>query len=302
FGSRTSEKIYINLKTQNACILNLNATHEVGCRSSRGGNVGVIHYIESQDDYEWVLMEGPHAPYVAVMKSVDFNLSSLERLHNSPRVTGILIIRPTNMSDDSSYPQLGYSSVDTCPNDRYGMYSKSSYGRCRKALWNRSGTSARFHDLNMPVFELSEQEDVDAVLHKCFYAFNAKSTSYPACAAELVTRMDAAVDAVTCIRRSHRTQIGLMEPQTFCDPLGDSNVVATMKAVPANETRYHRSVVMAVTRLDATSIFQNTENAADTAVTGIVTLLATAEALWKARDVIKNNSMAKDIMFVFFQG
>ncbi|BFZ25480.1 hypothetical protein BsWGS_28519 [Bradybaena similaris] len=301
-GMRTRDKIYINLKTQNACILNLNATHEIGCRSSMSGNVGVVYYIQTYNDYDWVLAVGPHAPYVAVLNSVDFNLSSLERLEHSNRVNGILIITLMNQSSESSYPPLGYSSVNTCPNDMYGMYGKTQFAHCKMALWNRSGTSARLRTIDLPVVEVSDPEDVDAVLNKCFFAFNNNLKVYPACAAELKTKMDAAVDSVTCIRRSRQYHFSLSQTKVFCDPLADKNVVATMKPVPANDTRIQGSVVMVVTRLDAASIFQHTRYAADTAVSGIVTLLAAAEALWKVRDIIRDNQTAKDIMFVFFQG
>lgn len=46
----------------------------------------------------------------------------------------------------------------------------------------------------------------------------------------------------------------------------------------------------------------NEYRAADTVVAGFVTLLASAEALWKVKDVIQKDDDAKDIMFAFFQG
>lgn len=63
-----------------------------------------------------------------------------------------------------------------------------------------------------------------------------------------------------------------------------------------------KTIVFNIAQLDSTSLFQNEYRAADTTVAGIVTLLATAEALWKVRTVIQENTTAKDIMFTFFQG
>ncbi|GFR81888.1 nicastrin [Elysia marginata] len=69
---RTKTKIYIDLKTKSACFRHLNATHQLGCASSQKGNVGVVYFIQSPTDFDWVLTDGPHAPYMVVVDSVDF--------------------------------------------------------------------------------------------------------------------------------------------------------------------------------------------------------------------------------------
>jgi hypothetical protein len=51
------------------------------------------------------------------------------------------------------------------------------------------------------------------------------SRSYPLCAVELKDAMSGAKDSKTCYRR---TQVPTnLNPDTYCDPLGDDNVVAT---------------------------------------------------------------------------
>jgi hypothetical protein len=55
------------------------------------------------------------------------------------------------------------------------------------------------------------------------------SRSYPLCAVELKDAMSGAKDSKTCYRR---TQVPTnLNPDTYCDPLGDDNVVATIKGV-----------------------------------------------------------------------
>lgn len=49
-------------------------------------------------------------------------------------------------------------------------------------------------------------------------------------------------------------------------------------------------------------MFENIYPSADNHVTGIVGLLAAAEALSKYKDDIINNNDTKDILFAFFQG
>ena len=40
-----------------------------------------------------------------------------------------------------------------------------------------------------------------------------------------------------------------LNPVTHCDPLGDKNVVATLKAVPSNVTRPEKSVIIVATKV-----------------------------------------------------
>ncbi|XP_059179733.1 nicastrin-like isoform X2 [Physella acuta] len=305
WSKRTNKKIYINLKTQSACFRNLNATHQVGCTSNWRGNVGTIHYIQSKEDFAWILSKGQHAPYVALLNSVDFTGENIKRLYTSGRVNGIMVINTRNDSQ-AIYPAEGFSSVDKCPNDRYGLYSDNpDYQGCKKVEWNKAGTSLHFSDIGLPVFALSDPSDVDAVLNQCFYRFNQpinETIGYPVCAAEMKSSMEAAVDSVTCLRRSDRVVLSLSEMQVFCDQLGDKNVVVNMKPVAHPEPRQPDSVIMVAAKLDSASLFQFEYYAADTTVVGIVAMLSTIEALWKMKHDIENNTNAKDIMFTFFQG
>lgn len=39
-----------------------------------GGNVGVIHNIETDEDLTWIVDYGPNAPYIVIMSSLIFNM------------------------------------------------------------------------------------------------------------------------------------------------------------------------------------------------------------------------------------
>ena len=54
--------------------------------------------------------------------------------------------------------------------------------------------------------------------------------------------------------------------------------------------------------MDSLSMFYNEYPSSDSTVAGIVTLLATAKALWKLQETIDQKNDSKDIMFAFFQG
>lgn len=308
---RTKTKIYADLKTQSACFRHLNATHQLGCGSSQSGNVGVVYYIQHPEDFDWVLKDGPHAPYVVVIDSLNFTGENVNLMRkHTDRVTGILVIDPSEKNSTawfSRVPPDGFSVSDTCPNDMSGMYrNNKELGGCKKMKWNTAGTGLMREDIGIPVFALTDPTDVDKVLNKCFSKFNkrAKDKSargYPLCAAEVKTAMLAAVDTETCLRRSGRV-FSLVGTAIFCDPLGNRNVHVTMMDMPQRETRPIDSVIVVGARMDSTSLFNTEYRAADTAVAGLVSLLATMEALFKTKDTIRKTKNAKDIMFTLFQG
>lgn len=42
------------------------------CAAPQGGNVGVVHYMQTEEDWDWVINSGTHTPYAAVLDSVNF--------------------------------------------------------------------------------------------------------------------------------------------------------------------------------------------------------------------------------------
>ena len=88
---------------------------------------------------------------------------------------------------------------------------------------------------------------------QCFFKFNSReknetSRTYPLCAAELSVKMHAAVDTVTCLRRSEHG-FSLQGTTVICDPLGDQNNHVTLMDTPQNETRADNSVIVVGARV-----------------------------------------------------
>ena len=54
--------------------------------------------------------------------------------------------------------------------------------------------------------------------------------------------------------------------------------------------------------MDSFSMFEDQYPSADNHVSGIVALLAVAEAFGKVKDKIRDSNTTKDVMFTFFQG
>lgn len=298
---RIKEKIYIDLVTQNGCFRLLNGTHQIGCSSSQGGDTGVVYYVKTEEDFKIVTETGSTTPYVAVLDSISFTTNNVRRLVKSGRVAGIAVIS-VNLTKD--YVLDSYSPDVSCPNDAYGLYHGKDLGNCKAVKWN-TGDGLFFDDFGISVFSLTSQEDVDKVINKCWEPFNKPAAdggtrSYPLCAMQLQAAMAAAKDSETCIRRSN--MIMNLTPMQYCDPMGDWNIVTTVKDTPNNVTRPNASVIVVATRVDSFGLFANEYPSSDSTVTGIVALLATAKALWKLQRDILETENSKDILFTFFQG
>lgn len=304
-GERTKNKIYVDVTGKSACFRRLNGTHQIGCSSEPKGNVGVVHYLKAESDTKWLLEKGPHKPYAVLLNATDFTLHNLTRLKDSGKVNGIMVIHLTDtITENLIQVPEAFSPDKKCPLNQHGMYKgHPDYEGCKDVTWNPGGNNMMFHDISFPVFILTNTTEVDFIINNCYEKFNKPDSfgqprQHPLCAAQLKDRMDGAKDAETCIRRT-RHQMNL-SPNKYCDPMGDKNVYATVKVINNTMERPEKSVVMAVTRMDSFSMFEEAYPSADNQVSGIVAMLAAAEAIGKVKETVQQAD--KDIMFTFFQG
>ncbi|KAG7319806.1 hypothetical protein KOW79_016949 [Hemibagrus wyckioides] len=299
--SSVEQKIYVALNNTTPCVRLLNATHQIGCQSSISGDTGVLHVLETDDDLDWITKTGPHAPYMVLMDSFTFTRSSMMRLKNSSRVAGVAVIHM------STPPDKGFSPHTSCPNQNTGVYTES-YGpdlaNCSTTVWNPLGNGLSYEDFPFPIFSLADDNETQ-VIRKCYEDHNKRVNGsapvYPLCAMQLFSHMHAVTDTVTCMRRTDLQNSFSINPEQLCDPLMDYNVWATIRPINATAKghKQNESMVIAATRLDGRSFFYDLAPSAEGTVSGIVTLLAAAEAL---RSVTQVAPPPRNIFFVFFQG
>ncbi|XP_052272818.1 nicastrin-like isoform X2 [Dreissena polymorpha] len=299
---KLSKKIYHTFSSgYSYCFRRMNGTHQFGCTSAPKGNVGIVHFIRNETDMNWLLNSGPHAPYAALLNKSDFNRATVQKLLDSGKVNGIMVLNNT----DQILPD-SFSPDDSCPNQGHGLYAKDpAYQSCSKVQWNQNADGLMMMDLSIPIFIINDASDTKMLIETCYEGHNqphadGSARDYPLCAVELKDRMDGAKDSETCIRRT-RHQLNL-EPQGYCDPLGDYNVYGTVKALNNTESRPDKSVIIAAARLDSFSLFDGLSPGADSAIAGIITLLAAAEAIGKVKETIQAAQLSHDIMFTFFNG
>lgn len=298
---RISSKTYVIVSGNVACIRRLNGTHQVGCSSEINGNVGVLHYINDTDSLNWLINTGPHQPYVALLTSLNFNRDTVQKLRNSKKITGIIVIH-TDDSATTPRPDF-FSPADKCPGDLYGLYhNNEDYGNCKSVTWNEQGNGMFFEDFEFPISIVTNKNETDYLINNCYLKFNQPieglPREYPLCAVQMKSRMSAAKDSETCIRRTN-TPTNL-NPDKYCDALGDRNVIGFFRDVPEDYKPEKKSIIMAVARMDSYSLFEDIYPSADNQVSGIVALLAAAEAIRKYKDHFDNST--KDILFTFLNG
>ncbi|UYV65466.1 NCSTN [Cordylochernes scorpioides] len=296
---KTRSKIYHDIQADKFCFRRLNATHQVGCSSYRGGAIGTIHVVENEKDIDWMIKRGPSPPYIATLPIQFFTTKYMQILKSSNRVNGVLILNrndtiPSRFSPDSS-----------CPNENFGLYTdpKNEYSHCKKGSWNVNNPALgmMYEDWNMPIFLVSNDRDIEAI-DNCFANFNfSNDTSKPnlLCSAQLNSQMTAAKDTPTCMRRN---QFSSPNTVKYCDPLSDQNIVLPLLPQNKSEEYLNRSILVIGTRLDTFSMFDQVSPGAHSVIPGIITLISVAKTLNQFKEDFKNYERIQNIVFMVFNG
>lgn len=236
--------------------------------------------------------------YITVLQMEFFNMGNMTLLHASDRVTGVIVIRSRGL------PAGGFSPDQDCPNQNFGMYAEEKqYDHCTKGSWNPQNPALNmfFVHWRFPIFMLDNETSIDVIVNKCYHAFNVHTDSgKPLCAAQMKSRMSAAKDSVTCMRRSNIASS--LHPVHYCDPLTGQNVISTLYPTYNNKTVDSRSIIIVGARLDTFSLFDNIAPGADSSVTGFVTLLAVADLLQRMNGNRTATDHQKNVLFILFNG
>jgi len=285
-GERIKDNIYTDFGQIRPCFRRLNGTHEIGCTSSHGGNVGVVQVIESDADLSLV-ENSNHAPYIVVVKPTAFSGELLRKMRDTGNINGVILPGIKSGRWAGMVPKEG-SEDSQCPNQLSSMYKGDSQEECGgNNVWNPAGQNLMFEDWGFPIFLVEDTAKTDYLIHDCFEIHNKitenrTNPEWPLCSVELKSNMYAAVDSQTCMRRSNI--MNNITPVKVCDPLSDNNIFFFLK--PRNATSdpppRPNSVIVVAVRLDALNMFDRVEIGFDSPVTGIATLLSAAKLLKKA--------------------
>lgn len=293
----------------------MNATHQVGCQSELGGNLGVVWLVETTSDLEHVLKAGPTPPYIAILRKRHYSKKNLLKFKaNTDRISGVVFLDDGH--DDSASRADPFSPDDICPNRYSGLYvNDSMYGDCRHPWQDESPVSGLlYEDIPFPIFLINDKKSIENI-EACFNANNViadnqsrQQASYPLCGIQLDSFMLAAKDSAFCLNSRFVIDEILQSNQRRCDTIDNSNLFAYYKLAkgplhPNGNQTYRpdvtepQSLVMLVTKLSSLSMFSEISPGADSTITSIITLLAVAEALSRVRNSTAVTSSKRNILF-----
>lgn len=130
------------------------------------------------------------------------------------------------------------------------MYMQIGYRYSKPNFPNRTTTAS-----NLKIIKENCDLDYNAIkpwfYFQCYLKFNQPTQGvpreYPLCAVQMKSRMSAAKDSETCIRRTN-TPTNL-NPDKYCDALGDKNVIGFFKDVPEDYKPEKKSIILAMARV-----------------------------------------------------
>ena len=269
------ENIYTNIGAIRPCFRRLNSTGVIGCTSEKGGNVGVILYLEREEDFDNMIKD-EFSPYIVVIDPYIFNGKILHKFQESGMVNGVILPTIKDGKWKDHYPKNGYSDDSKCPDSNLPDNQASC---SNESPWNPSGSGTMWENWGFPIFLVENSSFVENI-HDCYLTHNTKEPrSWPLCSLELSSNMYAAGDSQTCLRRSGLFSIS---PVTVCDPLSDHNIHYFVKPRPKEAApEDDNSVIIVAAKMDALSMFDQVETGFDSPASGIVTLLSVANMVAK---------------------
>ncbi|KAB0791007.1 hypothetical protein PPYR_02807 [Photinus pyralis] len=285
YAERTKDQMYEIFDGRTTCFRRLNATHQVGCSSKKGGSTGIIHYVETLSDLNFIMENGTGSSYIPVMPLQLLKPSTLKLILDKNLITGIVLYNNSALES--------YTHERSCPNQM------SNVDKTCNTAWNPDGSGILYQDLPFPVHYVND-DDLDR-MKACFSKFNNYSyethSKRSLCSVELDAFMFASTNTPTCRRRSQsKTNLN---PVKFCDPLGGENVWSTLFPMDDERAR-SKSFVALAARLDTTSLFNGVFPGAASPIASLVTFLSTADYLKRMVRDVHNYEM--NVLFLLFNG
>lgn len=276
----------------------------------------MLQLIESAEDLQWIVKEGNHAPYVAVISELNLTESVIRALQQATsRVTGLVVLHNISDSASGAVQSTSELSFDSkCPAARYSLYSNDSEWKdCKSGNWNPPGNSLLFEDMAFPIFLLTSNSEIDSLVSAYRQHNQPKQASdgsrtpptWPLVSVELTSTMYAFQSSQTCLRRNNLGQRAVLSPQSFCERVAPRSSICTLKPLASanNETsvRANRSVILVATTVDAETPFYAALTGARQLVS-LATLFAVADAIGRVKQQITDNNASLDVAFVTFYG
>lgn len=219
----------------------------------------MLHYVQTPEDFEFVLTDPPSPPYAVVVTPRLFTREYIMRLKDSPYVSTIVLINNVNET------LTQFSQELQCPNQFSGIDSNSCDTSKPETTWNPFGTGLLHENFPFPIYYISEEVEIAKILD-CFETFNKHDLNNQhkrsLCSIQINSFMSASVNSEVCLRRT--AYANNLSSTRFCDPLQGKNIFATLfprEIVPLAERSKQKDekLILVTARMDTTSMFDGTE-------------------------------------------
>ncbi|KAI9264906.1 Nicastrin-domain-containing protein [Phascolomyces articulosus] len=213
-----------------------------------------------------------------------YNLLTRDNIHalqSTGRVNGLIVLLREAM-DAEDFQNL-YSPEGSCPNCKFGLYANDN----DPYIWNPKGHDLLEREFDIPIFGINPVNRISTqiynyVMRTVEYNEEKGYDNYPLQAVDFELFMWAAMDSETCLRRG------------WCEAVGGLSVYATPSTdIQADD---QKSIVMLTAGMDSRSLFHDLTNGAGHDISGLVGILAAAEAL----SHVDTSNLPKHILYTLF--
>lgn len=257
------------------CVRLLNLSGEIGC-ANPGLDKVVAPIVRFKNGMELV------RPRSILVPSHDFEslLSRVSSDSNFARNVAGVLVEPGTQNQTHS---TGSSPDKKFPQAEFAPYQNNKFE------WNPTGSGILWKPYDFPVFLLSESSTQS--LQEIAVKNENKKETY---AAE-VTEFDLVMQ--TTKAGTHDSESCLREGS--CLPLGGYSVWSALPTTNVSDSSKEKAIVLTVASMDSASFFRDKSLGADSPLSGLISLLAAADALSQIEGI---DTLAKQLVFVVFTG
>ncbi|XVF24636.1 hypothetical protein REPUB_Repub13aG0144200 [Reevesia pubescens] len=257
------------------CVRLVNLSGEIGC-SNPGRDKVVAPIIKYKSTKEL-------AQSSAILLSMDDLEGFFTRISNDSsfarNVGGVLV----EAGFESQHKLKGFSPAQKFPQADFAPYHDTSYE------WNPIGSGIMWKSYNFPVFLLSESststlQEIAMKNEKTKKAYNTNVAEFDVV---MQTTKVGTHDSESCLK------------EETCLPLGGYSVWSAVPPINNSSSNQSKPIILTVASMDAASFFRDKSLGADSPISGLISLLAAADALSHVDGL---DDLNRQLVFLVFTG
>lgn len=260
-----------------ACVRLLTVSGEIGCGNPYRAKVvaPIVKILNASED-----LENKAAVLLPFSELSSFLKRTLSESVFAQKVAGLLVESVPDL--DNTRALWGVSDDEKFPQAEFAPYTDTSY------VWNPPGSGIIEQHYNFPVYLLSENGT--RTLQQVALENQNRNLKYPL----KVVDFDIVMQTT---KVGSRTSDACLQ-EWSCLPLGGYSVWSSLPPINASASS-EKPIVLAVSSMDSASFFRDSTIGADSPLSGMIALLAAADALSKTTD---SKKWKKQLLFIVFTG